>query len=926
MDANGTRFHLLLGRSDWGRCSIEGQPLSEAWDGQTGSAPELSWDAVRAEVSLRAELYRFIAGVGDQPPQLEDRRGAARDRYGNFYWIDRDRRTVKVLSSGSRRTSTFWPVAPEELPSPSGGAFGPVATPPPSEPPPPLSGLAVTDQHYLVVGTLEPAGLLVFDLHAGGPPLQYLWPALPESDAFAPWDIAAAPGGGVVVLDRKHLRLWYLDASFRAVRTDGEILLSPEVLDPFQPLDGSHVRRLAAETFPDPVALDASSSMSVTDPLSVEVLGDGRVLVLDRGPSDSRLWVYRNGAPDGPPVPLEVASIFQESDVSFSYPLLAHDMALMRGEGGTPDRLYVVGHEGNQAFVFELHDTQQGAFAAAPLPEYLPMRLFGGKGLIASGGQAFYDFSDGFIPLVTQRRPRFVPRATLRTPVLDGRTPDCVWHRLMLDAVIPPGATITVRSRAANELEGLQSVPFSEEPALLARASGSELPFVQPPQGSHRGTFEVLFQRAKGRYAQLELTLEGGGGTTPRIHALRAWYPRFSYAAQYLPAIYREDPESASFLDRFLANVEGLLTPLEDRIAAAQVLFDARSAPPEALDWLASWFGVVLDPGWDETRRRLFLRHTLDFFQWRGTPRGLRMALRLALDECVDDTLFMEDTDPTRARIRIVEKFRSARTPFLVPPPSSERDGIRVVAPAPRWEPRQGRAQLVSRYQDALREAKVAEADLPEDFPLRAPSDTAQAEVWRAFSRQVLGFVPAATSADTPLWREFLARRYRQVSAYNTAHVQNLTGFAQAALPTVLPLGEPAQVDWYHFETVVLPMRAAAHRFTVVLPVPVGGSAQEQRERLERALRIVELEKPAHTVFDVKFYWAMFRVGEARLGVDTLVDLGSRAPELMPAMQLGREYLAEGYLAPSPPQDAKDRRILGRDPLGRRETHGSDIQ
>src|SRR5207253_641187 len=84
----------------------------------------------------------------------------------------------------------------------------------------------------------------------------------------------------------------------------------------------------------------------------------------------------------------------------------------------------------------------------------------------------------------------------------------------------------------------------------------------------------------------------------------------------------------------------------------------------------------------------------------------------------------------------------------------------------------------------------------------------------------------------------------------------------------VLPDDGPALVDWYQFESVVQPMLRAAHRFSVVLPVPAGGTAEQHRARMEQARRVVELEKPAHTVFDVRFYWAMFRVGEARLGVE----------------------------------------------------------
>src|SRR5207342_3481866 len=105
----------------------------------------------------------------------------------------------------------------------------------------------------------------------------------------------------------------------------------------------------------------------------------------------------------------------------------------------------------------------------------------------------------------------------------------------------------------------------------------------------------------------------------------------------YLPKVYQDDQESASFLDRFLANVEGMNTALEDRIVTAEALFDSRSAPTEALDWLLGWFDVAADPTWHEERRRLFLRHAMDFFAMRGTIPGIQLALRLALDSCDDE-------------------------------------------------------------------------------------------------------------------------------------------------------------------------------------------------------------------------------------------------------------------------------------------------
>jgi phage tail-like protein len=426
-------------------------------------------------------------------------------------------------------------------------------------------------------------------------------------------------------------------------------------------------------------------------------------------------------------------------------------------------------------------------------------------------------------------------------------------------------------------------------------------------------SFELLFQRARGRFLQLRLMISGNGRTTPRLRALRAWYPRFSYLERYLPAAYREDQQSASFLERFLANPEGILTGTEDRIAGAQALFDVRSAPSETLQWLASWFGVALDPAWDEAQRRLFIRHAMDFFQYRGTARGLRMALRLALERCADESLFTDPDDPLRASVRIVELFRSRSAPGVFSGDASEEIGIRFVPPERRWKPAQRRETLEARWQEALTAAGAVTNGA--DYPLRRPSDAALAAIWITFSREVLGFVPAATAADTAAWRDFLASRYPTPSELGAAYGTTINAFSELALPASLPRDGAPLADWYQFEDLALPMRRTAHRFRVLIPTRVGDDAAARAQRLELAARIVELEKPAHTAFELRFYYAMFRVGEARLGFDSLIDLGGRAPELMAPFVLGPAHLAEGYLAARPPADAPDRSVLGRDRL-----------
>ena len=200
-------------------------------------------------------------------------------------------------------------------------------------------------------------------------------------------------------------------------------------------------------------------------------------------------------------------------------------------------------------------------------------------------------------------------------------------------------------------------------------------------------------------------------------------------------------------------------------------------------------------------------------------------------------------------------------------------------------------------------------------LPRDAPPEGPRREDWDEFQRATAG---TAASALRVRWQAFLARRYRRIGALNDTYDTNWPGFDDISLFDELPLHQSALADWYQFEGVVLAMQAAAHRFSVLLPAPKDRTTGQVRLQQQRdlATRIVNWEKPAHTVFDVKFYWAMFRVGGARLGYDTLLDIGSRAPELLSPVVLGQGYLAESYLADA--RDLSGRLVLGRDRLEQR--------
>lgn len=892
MDSNQTRFHLVLGQADWARCTIEsGAPLFVA--ANQSQAP-FYWNPARSELTLGVRVNVFHSAPGNQPPTLAQRRGAAQDRFGNFYWIADAGNEILVTSAGSGVTTHFWSSDDEcGQRCGAGGEFGACET----QTPPPLSfaGLTITSEHYLVAGVVDPAGLVVFDLFRGGPPRRLVWPrAIP----FAPFDMAAAPLGGVWILDRDHLRLWLLDRTFAVVRQNqNEIDLStvPEV---FHPADGPTPANRPPRTFPEGFLLEAGSPLLFIAPIAMAALPDGSVLLLESDPDSQFSFIYRfrNGSQLGNPVSLTGVLSLLEPEDQAKFRLLGYDFAFIAQEqtptGLRQNTLYVVGQNGDEAWAFKVeYSTDQ--LTLTPLPEYYPMRLYGGRGLISGETHVYYDSQAQWVPLILQKRPRYEEEATLLTWVLDGKQPDCVWHKLMLDASIPPDTRVRIHSRAHNDSDFLQAQAWTEEPRPYLRNNGSEVLWAQMPRDI--GTWELLFQRAAGRYLQLKLTLTGNERLTPRLRALRVYYPRFSYLDHYLPGVYRENDESASFLERFLANFEGFYTSLEDRIATVQTLLDANSAPPDALDWLANWFGVALDPSWTEAKRRLFLSNASRFFEARGTVPGLMMALRLTLEECADVGIFTATIDP-RAGLRLVEEFRRRQLPPGLLQDSVVDPGLPIKTQIGTWTPALGADELHQRYGKATQTPGA-------QYPIYLPSSDANYSGWTAFSRANLGLVPGQPDSVSGLWPTFLRGRYAAIGALNTAYRTNYTAFSDVPFPANLPRQAQPLLDWYQFQGVLL-IQASAHRFTLYLPM-VPGDAQNvtaHRSKLNLAQRVMELEKPAHSAYEIKFYWAFFRVGEARLGEDTVLDLGSRAPQLLQPALIGDTYLGSIYLARQSPE------------------------
>jgi len=278
------------------------------------------------------------------------------------------------------------------------------------------------------------------------------------------------------------------------------------------------------------------------------------------------------------------------------------------------------------------------------------------------------------------------------TAVMDGGEAGHLWHRLFIEAVIPPGCGIKIWLAATNETTIsfndilpehwyehrfgaiYQTTTRADIPVAVWEPFASELPHQSgclpcEIQRDTAGLFSVLIQRSSrrvrslsGRYLHVHVQLTGQGRNTPELFSLRAYGSRFSYVDQYLPQLYWETlyaPDAdqtgaataADFFSRMVTSFEGVLTQIEDRVAQAYLLTDPKGIPAENLPWLASWIGHGLNQSLPEQVQRCFVQSAAELQRWHGTLRGLKLALEIATQGAV-----------TGGEIVVLEDFRLRRT------------------------------------------------------------------------------------------------------------------------------------------------------------------------------------------------------------------------------------------------------------------------
>jgi len=222
-------------------------------------------------------------------------------------------------------------------------------------------------------------------------------------------------------------------------------------------------------------------------------------------------------------------------------------------------------------------------------------------------------FSSDKLPEPVTDAPVYVKDGVLFTEALESGIYKCQWHKILLSADIPVGTGIMVETYTCESKKEILEIMDLADQVWQTRQLNAD---------------NFLIQSLHGRYLWLRITFKGNGKVTPVLKSVKVYYPRDSYL-RYLPAIYRQEPVSRWFLERFLSIFQHFFTGYEEEITSIARYFNPMATDKEFLPWLGSWLGLVLEEPLPEKTKRELIKQAHELFLTRGTLKGLRQVLKI---------------------------------------------------------------------------------------------------------------------------------------------------------------------------------------------------------------------------------------------------------------------------------------------------------
>lgn len=228
----------------------------------------------------------------------------------------------------------------------------------------------------------------------------------------------------------------------------------------------------------------------------------------------------------------------------------------------------------------------------------------------------------------------FFGKAYFFSRILDSAEAGTVWHKMTGEIKNEDYAAVRISFYTSDEIffekENFDvrafihrdDISLDEKKALLQ-------PFFRKQS---RLSENMLLHSLEGRYLWFLLEIYPQTEKTVELGKFMVYFPAKSWI-EYLPEVYRKEMGNNSFLDRYLSIFQSLYDEVRGQIGSLASCLDPRTADLEILEWIASWLDVEEPYMWTEKQLRFLLEHIMEFYETRGTKRGVELFVELYTGE-----------------------------------------------------------------------------------------------------------------------------------------------------------------------------------------------------------------------------------------------------------------------------------------------------
>lgn len=226
--------------------------------------------------------------------------------------------------------------------------------------------------------------------------------------------------------------------------------------------------------------------------------------------------------------------------------------------------------------------------------------------------------------------------ASFWSRIMDSVTPGTLWHRLTCEVPKAGQAVVRINFYTSdeiifeenNKILNLQEILRAEQIPIDKKKKICR-PFLRKQVPLEA---DMLLHSLEGRYLWFLLEIYPQSEDEIEMGNFMIYFPAESWTAR-LPELYRREMGNDSFQDRFLSIFQSIYDDISWQIREAVNWIDPEAAEADWLNQLASWLNIEDPYMWTEGQLRYLLVHAMEFFEARGTAKGIEMYVKLYTDE-----------------------------------------------------------------------------------------------------------------------------------------------------------------------------------------------------------------------------------------------------------------------------------------------------